>query len=509
MSAAGLLNHRARCLLRLCIPDVVRGGSGDPPRKVGWVLVLQRHLTPCAVGHPTHRAGGALRRPENACAHRVRRPAALCGAVLFGLIAIFLALAAGVGAAAPKPPAPPNEKTALAVRAARVDALGHLTDLVFGARLSAEKTIGQTVGAASNGEIAIRVALRSARMASEPRVYSDGVAEVDLEIRLDEVAGLVRSLGILGDGKTSSLADLEHRAMEGSLRASGAGRAPPDVPADFAEQTAAAKPDDLAEMFPAGWERVTAAGRVAAICEARVRAYEAMAALLRGIYLAEADTIADLVDQGPAEIKVFDAFVRLLPVGGEPRMMPDRIAEVEVAAPVRDVIRTLKEIRSLREGPSRWTADDIDRLSVSLKTNRLTVLGRGMPPPRDLHTADAAVAGSGVPLPDWATEVHEARGTARFSEEVERPDEARVLAARSAKVRALADLQKQIGAVKLDDGRTVRQRAAKDEVFRRDLKMFVSSAKPSLYRATEDGKGWEVSLRLPLVRLYEFARPRE
>jgi len=56
-------------------------------------LILQRHLTPCAVGLPTHRAGGALRRPENACARRVRRPAALCGAVVpIAVIALGLAL---------------------------------------------------------------------------------------------------------------------------------------------------------------------------------------------------------------------------------------------------------------------------------------------------------------------------------------------------------------------------------------------------------------------------------
>ena len=79
------------------LPQVVRGGQSCPPRKSAatlrahGVLVLQRHLTPCAVGLRTHRAGGALRRPANACARRVRRPAALRGAVV--LVTLVLAAA--------------------------------------------------------------------------------------------------------------------------------------------------------------------------------------------------------------------------------------------------------------------------------------------------------------------------------------------------------------------------------------------------------------------------------
>ena len=79
------------------LPQVVRGGQSCPPRKsaatlrVYGVLVPQRRLTPCAVGLPPHRAGSALRRPENACARRVRRPAAPCGAVV--LVTLILAAA--------------------------------------------------------------------------------------------------------------------------------------------------------------------------------------------------------------------------------------------------------------------------------------------------------------------------------------------------------------------------------------------------------------------------------
>jgi hypothetical protein len=410
-------------------------------------------------------------------------------------------------AAEPAKPAV-SQQTLLAIRVAQADALDRLAGLVLGARASAAKTVGQAVGEGSDGEVAIRVLLRSARMASEPRVYSDGVAEVDLEIPLADVTRQLRDLGIAGAPRTPGAADLELRAIDGCLRASGAGRPPPDLPADVVKRVAAARPEDLPEMFPVGWEGVTAAGRVAAVREARRRAYLAMASLVRDIRLGQADKVADLAGRDSPESTTLDVFIRSLPVAGDPRLMPDRVAEVDVDVSVRDVIRILKDLRALRGGQARWTADDIDQISVRLKTQRLTVTGRGMPPPESVGPPPARVAG-GAPLPDWATDVLEARGAARFSDEVTDREEARVLAARSAKVRALAELEKQVDAVALPGGRTVRERGLKDEVFRQDVKTLLSSAKPSQYRATDDGKGWEVVLRLPLLRLYEFSRPRE
>ena len=424
------------------------------------------------------------------------------------MIAAAVLLWAGASPAGEPAKPGPDPQTVLAIRVAQVDALERLADLVLGARLSAEKTIRQTVEAESDGEIAIRMLLRSARMAAEPRVYSNGVAEVDLEMALDDVAGHIRALGILGASKASGLADLEYRAIDGYLRASGSGRPQPDVTPDVLKGVVAAKPEDLPEMFPVGWQRVTATGRLAAIREARRRAYGAMAALVREIHLGQTDKVADLVGRDAPAATMFDAFVRSLAVTGEPRLMPDRIAEVETAASVRDVIRLLKDIRTLRAGDGRWTADDIDQISVSLKTERLTVTGRGMPPPQEVGAETPRVAG-GAPLPDWATEVYEARATAQFSDEIEARPQARLLAARSAKVRAIADLEKQLGALKLADGRTLRERSTKDEVFRRDVKTFLSSAKTVLSRATQDEKAWEVVLRLPLIRLYEFSRPGE
>ena len=77
------------------------------------LLRLQHRLVPCAVGLLTHRATSAPHRPGTACARRVRRPAALSGAVV--LIA-GLVLAGTVAAAerttAPSATSPVGDKWA-------------------------------------------------------------------------------------------------------------------------------------------------------------------------------------------------------------------------------------------------------------------------------------------------------------------------------------------------------------------------------------------------------------
>jgi hypothetical protein len=411
--------------------------------------------------------------------------------------------------AAPPPPDPAIAERALAIYAAHVDALGRLTDLVLAAKLPSGKTVGQAIGPGTDAEIDLRLFLRAARPAAEPRYYSDGVAQVDLEAGMDAVIRRLRELGVLRPTDPATIPDLQSQALDGMLRVAGSGVAPRDVPSDVIRRVEAARPEELPEMFPEGWGRVTPAGRVEAIRQARARAYGAMDDLVCGIRLSQADKVGDAVAGSPVAQAAVDGFVRSLPVTGEPRLMPDRIAEVEVAASVRDILRLLKEIRSLGGVAARWTDEEIDHLSVRLKTDHVTVVGRGMPPLAEVRPAERRTAPAGAPPPDWANEQLEARAVASFNEDIENSDESRLLAARLAQARALTDIEKRVADITLADGRTVRQRAGKDEVFRRDLMTFLASARTVVYRATEDKKGWEVVLKLPMLRLYEVSRPRE
>ena len=422
---------------------------------------------------------------------------------------LMAAWCAACGATLAKPAGPTADQARmLAIRAAQVDAVNRLIETVLAARVSAVKTVGGAIGPGSDKEIALRVFLRAARRVGEPRVYSDGVAEVDVEVPVAAVVRRVAELYTPGEHETGELADLRYVAVDGYVRAGGRGRPLRDPSAEVLERLESVPLEEMPEMFPSGWRRVTATGRVEAVRAARIQAYAAMAELLKAVYLGPTERIGGLVDGLSASEAMFDGFVRSLPVAGPARMMPDRVAEVDVVAMTADLIRVLKDIRTLR-GDEAWTDEQLDRLSIRLKEPRLTATGRGMPPASEIRPADATVTRPKALLPDWAAETVEAQGEAPFSPDAKDREEARVLAARSAKARALDAVEKKVDAVTLAGGVTVRHRAAKDSHFRRDLKTFLSSVRVAVSRPTEDAKGWEVRLRLPLLRLYECSLPHD
>jgi len=417
----------------------------------------------------------------------------------FGRAAVlggWLCLVATGRAAAPAES--PAARQALSFRAAQADGLRRLAARVESAHLAPDATVGEGLERGSEGWIALRLFLRSARPVGEPRYYSDGVTEVDLEVSLEAVVEEAKRLC----PDAAALDDLGAGAVDGSIRATGVGRAPEGVEAAVAAQVVATPADVLPEVYPLGWENVQPAGRLQAARHARIRAYQAMGARLRETRVTPALTVADVVGPEPAAQSRLDVFVRSLPLAGPPRLMPDGLCEVTVRAPVRDVIGALKEIRLLAGGGAPVEEEELDNLSVRLKTDHLEATGWGAP----MATLLEAPAPSEAPaLPDWAAGFLEASGVSRPPDEVGDRQQARVLALRSAKATALALLAKRLDAVGLDDGRTVRERAAKDPVFQRDVKTFLESAETVVSRDTEDGQ-CEVVVRLPLARLYGFSR---
>ncbi len=392
-----------------------------------------------------------------------------------------------------------EEAEGLAVRAAQADGLRRLADLVLSTPTADGRTLREVLGPGSPKEAALRVFLRSARMVGSPRLYSDGVAEVDVQVPLDTLQERVRALA----GEALDPAALRSCAVEGVVGVCGQGRAPEDLPREVVAWVLAAGPTEVPEMFPLGWERVSARGRVLAARMARIDAYRRMADRLRDLSLGSTGTVADLVTGTPAAEAAFDAFVRGLPVAGPPRLMPDGVAEVTVEARVRDLIALLKEVRRLRPDGRRWSEETLDRLSVQVKADHLEVVGWGMPPPETIRQTGRAVRPAGAPRLEWADGVLEARGTAGVSPDIEDGQRARLLAARSAKGRAMEALRRQVDTLALEDGATVAERASRDPRFRRDLETFLESARMTACRPVEDGRAWEVVLRLPLRRLYE------
>ncbi len=409
-----------------------------------------------------------------------------------------------VAAACPCPGAyTQGEAAALGMRAAQADALRRLTDRILTARLPGGRSVGDALDPAGSEGIALRVALRSARVVGLPRTYSDGVTEVDVEIALADVQREVARL-VGGDPAAPLfLADLEAQAVGGVLRATGAGRPPDEVPEEVVRRVVRAPREAFPEAFPIGWEAVAPSGRIQAACDARIRAYQAITSRVRDLEVTAGATLGEQIKENyPAEVRL-DTFLRSLPVRDRPRFMPDRIAEIEVAAPVANLIELLKGLRSLLPAEERWTDATLDQLSVRLKADHVPVVGRGMPASEFIREGPGQERPPSAP--EWVDRILEARGQADVPDDVEDAERTHVLAARAAETEAQNALAAQVNALRLTDELTVGGLAAKDETFARDRDTFLRSAR-IVHSQPLDAKRWEVTLRLPLERLYVVSR---
>jgi hypothetical protein len=252
-----------------------------------------------------------------------------------------------------------------------------------------------------------------------------------------------------------------------------------------------------------------------------------MSVRVRALHLVATATLGQQIQGNPAAEARLDAFLRSLPVAGRPRFMPDRIAEIEVVASVARLIEALRAVRPHLPAKQQWPLEELDQISVRLKTDQLAVVGRGMPaeeflrPSREkdtrcrfperpegwpAETTPGVFVADQRPPPDWAALVLEAAATADRPDQALDEAQARLLASRAAKVRARDLLRRQLDEVRLADGLTVRERAAKDDAFAQDCRLLLDSARVVASRPA-DGKRWEVRLQLPLGRMAQFAAP--
>ncbi|MFO8015453.1 MAG: hypothetical protein R6X20_19385 [Phycisphaerae bacterium] len=224
-------------------------------------------------------------------------------------VTMFAAAAVALASGAAGADYTPEQARGLAVRMAQVDAVNRLTERVLGVELASGETVREALGPGSRNEIALRVFLRSARRVGPARVYSDGVAEVDVQVPVDPVAAKVADLTGRAPPEVP-IASLAVSPIEENLTASGRGTAPPGLSDEAVRRIASAPPDRLPDMYPAGWRRVTAAGRVLAARAARVAAYEALSDRLEGILLGRTETVAGLLAGSPSAKTAFESYAR-------------------------------------------------------------------------------------------------------------------------------------------------------------------------------------------------------
>ncbi|TWT43816.1 hypothetical protein RAS1_02160 [Phycisphaerae bacterium RAS1] len=328
--------------------------------------------------------------------------------------------------------------------------------------------------------------VRSLPRSGMPRFYSDGDCEMDVHVTAEEL--LAALLGLLGDGAAGARADDESLLKR-------AARTWPEIWCSGAASPA----DSGGSKKPAGWEDVSIDGieivRRAAAADAR----NALLSDAGRLKVTNARRLAEFIDcSDPVRDALRTGVETIATVRVD--FEPDQVGVGHASMKMTDFIRLLTDVHKEHYQGDAFHAADFREMALLTDFAELSAEGLAAPPSRTI--VKSPYAPLELSAPPWA----EARLTAlgRFQFEGAPADEK--LTAERARLEGVDELRRQVEALVIQNGVTVAALLAEHGEMKDDVVTFLSSARPiGPPRKREDG-AVEVTVELPLHRLWLIVR---
>ncbi|MCK4341112.1 MAG: hypothetical protein KAY37_05235 [Phycisphaerae bacterium] len=372
-------------------------------------------------------------------------------------------------------------------------ALGQARTELF-ARLRAlpagrDVTVGDWLSGDIERERALRLWLRKQPRRGSPRLYSDGVCEVDASIQPEELREEL--LRLLEDYTTPATSPgVDSRSIKGLAR-----RWPMVWATGRALLSRHARPDRAP-----GWEDVTSEGLVLARRAAEADAYHALLEEAGRLMVSDNRRLREFLQADDAvRAAVREALRRQAAVKVE--YEPDQVAVARVRIGLRELLRILTRVHEEHYRGDQFEVADFREMRLRAAWDELTASGLAQPPPRTI------LRNRYEPIeyntPSWATETVSAAG--RYEPvDGESPDEAAKVAA--ARLDALDNLRRKVEQLVIQKGVTVGEYLGYHQDLKGDVVLFLSGARPAGRPRALPAGGVEVKVELPLLRLWEIVR---
>ncbi|MCK4463454.1 MAG: LPP20 family lipoprotein, partial [Candidatus Omnitrophica bacterium] len=338
------------------------------------------------------------------------------------------------------------QKKLLARRAALVDAYRNLAEKVRGLRIDSQTYVRDFVVEFDQIRTDLDTFLRGAEVV-RATYLPDGTCEVEVEMPLKrivvELKRIKKQYAYAGRWKVIYFDKIYEYYTNVNVRAKGSG-----VPRE--ERTAAIP--RAVTTSPPGWENVTPRGRLMAERAALVDAYRNLSERVNGLRIDSQTYVRDFVAESDQIRTDLDAWIK----GVEPispyRYLSDGICEVDVEISVRHIVEELIKIRRrIRYWQHvRYKTIELKKIIELSPVEIVRATGSGVPPAK--YMTKNVVSES---LPRWASRGVVATGVGVPPEDV-RGTEARLMAARAAKIDALRNLAERVYGVKIDAITTIR-----------------------------------------------------
>ena len=354
--------------------------------------------------------------------------------------------------------------------------------------LTPELTIGGWLSADADLDRAARLWIRTQPRQGNARLYSDGVCEVDVCIRAEELGS--RLVQLSEDYPSTAAA----RGVDADGVKSAARRWPTVWVTGRATLSRQVQPGQLP-----GWEDVTSEGIQLARRAAEDDACRALVEEAGRLKISQTRRLREFLDAGEAvRNAVYEALRREAAVKVE--FETDQVATARVRIGIRELLRILTRVHEEHYKGDQFEAADFREMALLAGRDDLTASGLATPPERTIMRDRYATIELNAPA--WAGQTRSAVG--RYELPDNEPD--KTAQERAARLDGIDKLRRDIEKLVIQKGVTVSAFLGYHQDLKEDVVLFLSGARPKGQPRTLPGDAVEVEVEVPLRRLWEIVR---
>ena len=408
-------------------------------------------------------------------------------AKLLVCVAVATLVAAPLMAADPISIQKQAQAKALALRAARADAMRKLGEKIQGLMITSNTTVKDFVTESDVVKTAMQAFLLGMRE-TKPATYSeDGVAIVTLSVTLDEVIEALRRIRsrYYKDGKKFKDAHFLKMSTTNKIKiitAEGQG-APREeeteddlVPSEGGTVSFSAFSVKVKDFWK---KNCTARGRLMAERAARVDSMRRLAERIQGVAITATTTVKDFVAESDDVNVSMRAFLRGAREIGVRYHSDDLICEVEMQVKLKQVFELLHSWAKVHYTGDKMKMRQLTQKTTSTEIKVLKETGMGVPPAKYLRKATKAikdVVALAAKTPPWATITLSAVGQGAIDTDDTNAARARLMAQRAAELDGRRKLAERINGLAITSNTRVKDFVAESDEIRTSMMTFQAGA---------------------------------
>jgi hypothetical protein len=412
-------------------------------------------------------------------------------AALLGLVAVGWVLTGDAirACAQPARPTPEQQKTLeqVCLARARSELLARIGALV----LRDGVTVGDWLARDADLDRALRLWVRTRPAAGRPRLYSDAVGEVDVRVTPAELESELLNLA-----DEYPAAARAARVDAGTLR-SAAGR----WPILWATGRAAVAGTTRSAQ-PPGWEDVEPGEVELARAAAVADAHHALLTAAGRLKISSARRLYEFLESSAAVRQAVQTELQRV-ARLKVEFAPDQVALVEARVSMRDLLRIVTRVCEEHCDGDEFAAADFREMVLLSREDELSAAGLATPP--GAAARRSRYEPIELDVPDWTDTALSAIGRIEPSDEEAADDTALEQAAR---LDGIAQLGRQVESLTIQPGVTVGEFLGYHQELKDDVVLFLSGARVVSAPRPSSADGIEVTVELPLRRLWEILRRR-